>query len=99
VHPTYAELGRRIAASLNRSVLVLPLPLLLAMPTSFAIEAFWNLLGQASIVSPDKLREATAGSWAASSRKARNELNFAPVATLDERLRQTAAWLHDHNQL
>ncbi len=99
VHPTYAELGRRIAASLNRSVLVLPLPLLLAMPTSFAIEAFWNLLGQASIVSPDKLREATAGSWAASSRKARDELNFAPVATLDERLRQTAAWLRDHNRL
>ena len=99
VHPTYGELGRRIAAALNRSVLVLPLPLPFSLPTSFAIEAFWNLLGQASIVSPDKIREATAGSWAASSRKARDELNFAPAATLGERLQQTAEWLSDHNQL
>ncbi len=98
-HPTYADLGRRMAKALGRSVLVMPLPVTLAFPTSAAIESFWNLLGQPSIVSPDKLREATAGSWAASARKARDELGFTPAGTLDERLRQTADWLREHGRL
>ena len=55
--------------------------------------SFWSLLGQPSIVSPDKLREATAGSWAASAAKARGHLGFAPAAPLDTRLRETADWL------
>jgi nucleoside-diphosphate-sugar epimerase len=92
-HPTYAALGRKIARALGRSVLVFPLPLTVAWPASLAVESFWSLLGQPSIVSPDKLREATAGSWAASAAKARDELGFAPAATLDARLRQTADWL------
>ena len=92
-HPTYAALGRKIARALGRSVLVFPLPLTVAWPASLAVESFWSLLGPPSIVSPDKLREATAGSWAASAAKARDELGFAPAATLDARLRQTADWL------
>ena len=98
-HPTYGELGRRIARALGRSVLVMPLPLTLAWPASAAVAAFWNLLGQASIVSPDKLREATAGSWAASAAKARADLGFAPAATLDARLAETAAWLRANGGL
>lgn len=92
-HPTYAALGRRIAAALGRSVVVLPLPLVLALPTSAVVAACWNLLGQASIVSPDKLREATVPSWAASAARARVDLDFTPQATLDTRLRETADWL------
>ena len=92
-------LGHRVAEALGRSVLVMPLPLTLALPTSFVIEKFWNLCGQASIVSPDKLREATAASWAASGRRARQELGFAPRSSLNTRLRETADWLRKHNQL
>ena len=98
-HATYGALGRKIARALGRSVLVVPLPVTLAWPASFAVEAFWNLLGQPSIVSPDKLREATAGSWAASAAKARGQLGFAPAAPLDARLRQTADWLRAHGGL
>jgi nucleoside-diphosphate-sugar epimerase len=71
----------------------MPLPVTLAWPASAAVAMVWNLLGQASIVSPDKLREATAGSWASSAAKARADLGFAPAATLDSRLAQTAEWL------
>jgi len=92
-HPTYGALGRKIAAALGRSVLVFPLPVPLAWPASLAVASFWSLLGQPSIVSPDKLREATAGSWAASAAKARGHLGFAPAAPLDTRLRETADWL------
>jgi len=98
-HPTYSQLGHRVAEALGRSVLVMPLPLTLALPTSFVIEKFWNLCGQASIVSPDKLREATAASWAASGHRARQELGFAPRSSLNTRLRETADWLREHNQL
>lgn len=98
-HPTYGELGRRIARALGRDVLVMPLPVAVAWPTSAAVAAFWNLLGQPSIVSPDKLREATAGSWAASAAKARADLGFAPAATLDVRLAETAAWLRANGGL
>lgn len=98
-HPTYGDLGRRMAAALGRSVLVLPLPVPLAWPASLAVQAFWNACGQPSIVSPDKLREATAGSWAASAAKARAELGFTPASTLDERLSQTVAWLRANRKL
>jgi nucleoside-diphosphate-sugar epimerase len=98
-HPTYADLGRRVAASLRRSVLVVPLPLTLAIPTSYAVEQFWNLCGHASIVSPDKLREATATSWAASGARARQQLGFAPRAVLNARLQETADWLREHKRL
>ncbi|GDX95699.1 NAD-dependent epimerase [Planctomycetia bacterium] len=98
-HPTYGDLGRRIAAALGRSVLVVPLPVALAWPASLAVQAFWNALGQPSIVSPDKLREATAGSWAASAAKARRDLGFTAAAALDDRLRETAAWLRSNCKL
>jgi nucleoside-diphosphate-sugar epimerase len=98
-HPTYGDVGRKIAAALGRSVLVMPLPLTLAWPASLAIQLFWNACGQPSIVSPDKLREATAGSWAATAAKARRGLGFAAAATLDERLRETAAWLRANGHI
>jgi len=97
--PTHAQLGRRLARALGTSALVLPLPVPLVLPVTYAIEKFWNLRGQPSIVSPDKLREATAPSWAASAARARRELGFAPAATLDERLAETARWLQANGRL
>lgn len=91
--PTYGGLGRRVARAYGHGVLVVPLPVLVGLPTSIAIEGFWNLLGQPSIVSPDKFREARAHSWAAAAAKARLGLGFAPAATLDERLRETVEGL------
>jgi dihydroflavonol-4-reductase len=97
--PTHAELGRRMARALGTFAIVLPLPLTVAMPTAFAIETYWNLRGQPSIVSPDKIREAVAPSWAASAARARRDLGFAPAAPLDERLAETARWLREHRRL
>jgi nucleoside-diphosphate-sugar epimerase len=97
--PTHAELGRRMARALGTFAIVLPLPLTVAVPTAFAIETFWKLRGQPSIVSPDKIREAVAPSWAASAARARRDLGFAPVATLDERLAETVSWLRENGRL
>lgn len=97
--PTHAELGRRMARALGTFAIVLPVPLTVAVPTAFAIETFWNLRGQPSIVSPDKIREAVAPSWAASAARARRDLGFAPAATLDERLAETVHWLRENGRL
>lgn len=98
-HPTYTELGRRIGGAIGRGVLVVKLPAMAAYPIVAAIEGFWNLLGQGSIISPDKLREATAHSWASSAAKARSQLQFAPSAPLDDRLRDTGAWFRANRLL
>ena len=97
--PTHAQLGRRMARALGTFAIVLPLPLTVAVPTAFAIETFWNLRGHASIVSPDKIREAVAPSWAASAARAHHDLDFAPAATLDDRLAETARWLRENGRL
>jgi nucleoside-diphosphate-sugar epimerase len=97
--PTHAALGRRMARALGTFAIVLPLPLTVAVPTAFAIETFWNLRGHASIVSPDKIREAVAPSWAASAARARRDLGFAPAASLDERLGETVRWLRENGRL
>jgi nucleoside-diphosphate-sugar epimerase len=99
-HPSYGELGRRVGRAVGvESVLVIPVPTEFVWPTIWAIEGFWTALGQPSIVSRDKLREATAPSWAASAARSRNELGVGPAATLDERLRETAAWLQSERKL
>jgi hypothetical protein len=40
----------------------------------------------------DKAREASAGAWACSPEKVREELGFSVSAPLSERLRQSAEW-------
>jgi len=97
--PTHAQLGHRMARALGTRTLILPLPLTVAFPTAFAIETYWKLRGQASIVSADKVREAIAPSWAASAARARHDLGFAPAASLDARLAETACWLRENGQL
>ena len=83
----------------DRGVAVVRLPAVLALPAVAAIEGFWNLLGQATIISRDKLREATARSWAASAAKARDQLGFAAAAPIDDRLRETGDWFRDNRLL
>ena len=98
-HPGYDELGLRVARALGRRVAVLPVPAAAALPIVTVAEKVSNLLGHASIVSPDKLREATARSWAASSAKARDQLGFKAAAGNDDRLRETGDWFRANRLL
>ena len=99
IHPTYGGLGRRIARVLDRGLVVVPLPIGVAWPITVVVERGWRLAGQGSIISPDKLREATATSWAASGGKARLGLGFTAADPLDVRLAQTADWLRSRRLL
>jgi nucleoside-diphosphate-sugar epimerase len=92
-HPTYRQLGRMIGSALGRSrTLTIPL----GHPTVRLLGAVGELVGRLRgrpvVLNFDKAREATAGAWACSSEKARNELGFSVGAPLLERLRQSADW-------
>jgi nucleoside-diphosphate-sugar epimerase len=100
-HPSFGELGQRVgrAVGVDGRVLVIPVPLEFAWPAFAAIEGVNTALGRPSIVSRDKLRDATAPSWASSAARCRSQLGVAPAATLDERLRETADWLRGARKL
>ena len=92
-HPTYAELGRLMAAALGRRGLrVVRVPMAAAWVVAMAAEVLARLRGEPEILNLDKMREAAAGSWICCSEKAERQLGFRPPADLAARLRQTATW-------
>ncbi len=97
----YAGIGLLVAAALGHAR-----PRLIRLPRSLtlaaaAIPQFTSgLLGRPpGIVNLDKAREGFAGSWTCSPEKARRQLGFAPAATLEERMRQTASWYQEQGWL
>jgi nucleoside-diphosphate-sugar epimerase len=98
-HPTYGQFGRRVAAALGRRVFVWPMCHWAGRTVGGVAEVVSRISGSTSLISRDKIREATAWSWACSATKARRQLAFAPPQPLDERLRQTAAWFREQGWL
>jgi dihydroflavonol-4-reductase len=98
-HPTYWEFGHRIAAALGCRVVVWPLWRWVGRSVGAAAEAAQRLGGPASVLTRDKIREATAANWACSSAKARSQLDFQPTFPLDVRLAETAEWFREHGWL
>lgn len=98
-HPTYWQFGRHIAAALGRGVFVWPLWRWVGRTVGSVSEAVSRITGDASLLTLDKIREATVRSWASSAAKARDQLAFAPPLPLDARLRETAAWFREQGWL
>lgn len=98
-HPTYWQFGRHIAAALGRGVFVWPLWRWVGRSVGGVSEAVSRLTGNASLLTLDKIREATVRTWACSAAKAREQLAFAPPLPLDTRLRETAAWFREQGWL
>lgn len=93
-HPTYEELGHRMAESMGRKrLLVLRTPYFLAYTVAAISELSARLRGRPpGIVNLDKAQEGRAGSWHCSSRKAQEQLGFKPHEDLNKRMKQTAEW-------
>lgn len=97
---TYSELGRLIGRALGRNrtrVLRIPLPALFGV--TLTNEIVGRLTSKARFLNLDKCREASAGSWACSNEKIKQEVGFEPGAPLLERLRQTGNWYRQNGWL
>lgn len=90
--PTYADLGRLVAESVGRRVLVIPTAMSVVRTVAAVGEAISQVRHQPLLMNLDKAREIAAGSWLCSARAAHEELGFEVGAPLIERLRQTAEW-------
>jgi hypothetical protein len=81
-----------IANALNcQAIRVLHIPPWLAWMIGGAGEFLARVRGRPSLFNTDKMREATAGSWACSAERAKAELGFRVAAPLETRLRNVAA--------
>jgi dihydroflavonol-4-reductase len=92
-YPDYAELGRIARGKLRRPHAPV-LPLLGPLPWVAASlnERIAHLRGKADTFNLDKIREASAESWACSGERAERELGSRPAAPLHERLEATLDW-------
>lgn len=91
--PTFADLAQLIAEALERGpVRVVKSPQALTFGVAAVAEAVARFRGRPAVLTIDKAREATAGSWMCSSKKARNQLALKWRMSLTERLRETAEW-------
>jgi nucleoside-diphosphate-sugar epimerase len=97
---TFAELGRVMAAALDRStVRVVRVPGPLLRVAGRCGDVVSRLRSRRSWINSDKVTEALAGSWMCSAKKARDHLGWAPTAPLAERLRETALWYRQEGWL
>ncbi len=97
---TYGELGRKVGGAVGRdSVKVLRLPGWLSFLGACVSEAWARLRGRAQILNRDKWREATAGDWVCCANRAKEQLGWSPIGSLDENLRRTADAYRQSGQL
>jgi nucleoside-diphosphate-sugar epimerase len=90
--PSYADLGRLIAESAGRRVLVLPTAIPLVRTVAAVSDVLAHMSRHPLMMNTDKVREIAAGSWLCSAEAARRDLGFQVAAPLFERLRQTTEW-------
>jgi dihydroflavonol-4-reductase len=98
--PTYAQLGRMIAAALGRRhLLMVPTLPQWIWIVGLGAEALSRLYRHPFSINFDKAREVRAGSWVCSPQRAIDQLGFSPAAPLADRLRETAEWYRQRGWL
>ncbi len=90
--PTYADLGRLVAESVGRRVVVVPTAMPVVRTVAILSEAIGHVRHQPLLMNLDKAREIAAGSWFCSAKSAKEDFGFEAGAPLIDRLRQTAEW-------
>ena len=95
--PLYRDLGDMIGHAVGRATVAkLPVPDTLALTMGAAASTFSRLRGRPGVFSLDKAREGAAGSWTCCCKKIKQELDFKPRASLQDRLQETVDWYQAH---
>jgi nucleoside-diphosphate-sugar epimerase len=96
---TMEEFAAALAAALNKPLRLLRVPGLVARLAGEWGQLKWALTGKPQIVSRRKMRDLLQPRWTCSWEKAGLELAYEPRFTLEEGLRQTAAWYRENGWL
>jgi dihydroflavonol-4-reductase len=88
---SYKDFGLRIAKAVKIGVVPVPVWSGVGYVLGYGAQSFGRLVGKATFLNADKVREAIAPSWACSSQKARHQLGFRPARSLDDHLPETVA--------
>jgi len=92
---SYEEMGDAIARAVGTWAMRVPIPAVLLQAGALAGEFLGAMTRRAPFFSREKFREITAGAWIVSSRKIRDQLGWAPGASLEESVRATAVWYRE----
>jgi dihydroflavonol-4-reductase len=88
---SYGELGSLVAQAMGKaSVRIIRVPAWISYLGAFGSEILSRLTGNSRILTRDKWREATAGSWTCDPARLKTELDWSTDAPLLARLEQTA---------
>ncbi|PBQ32812.1 UDP-glucose 4-epimerase [Sphingobacteriaceae bacterium] len=92
-----ADFATAIARFIDKKVLNVKLPLTLVKGISFFAENISSAFGKQSPLTLEKYKELTAQSWNCNVADTFKELNYTPVYSLEEGIKETARWYKQHN--
>ncbi len=95
----YGELGKLAAQSLGCAGIALPLPKALFWLVGGAMEIAGQIRRRPGVLNLDKVREAVAPGWECNDEKIRQELEYQPAASLEERFAETVQWYREQGWL
>src|SRR5262249_27350520 len=94
-HPkplSWTEFGATAARILGRTPRVVKIPIPVAQAAGAFAEMWSRAAGTPGIISRDKIREARCTHWTCDTRRATEELGFAPRTDIEAGLAETLAW-------
>ena len=91
------EFATTISHFIEKKVMRVKLPLALVKGISFFAENISSAFGKQSPLTLEKYKELTAESWNCDVEDTFKELNYTPVYSLAEGIKETARWYKQHN--
>lgn len=93
------ELANISKQLLRQKTIRLHLPYGMIKGIAFTLERLYGWRGKTPVLNREKLHELTAANWQCSIEKARTQLGFCPQYSLEQGLRETLQWYHQHKWL
>ena len=96
---SWDELTRAIASAMGVRALKIRVPIFIVHLVALIAELFSPFSRQGPLLSRQKARELSKPCWACDWSKARDELGYRPVISLQEGLKETVSWYREHGWL
>lgn len=94
-----AEFGQLAAAAVGRRALTIPLPAFAVRSVGALNQRIGRLRGEVPALTLDKARGSLSSGWWCDDARARAELGWQPIFTLERGLEDTVRWLRENRKL